>query len=499
MSSLNIDILAFDTVQKLGTATEEKMFEYEQITTQGIQHELQYLVDAKNGIGRGIVWFPSDEDVHQWLTSWGLITFQDALDSGFNVDPIIISDMQAWLLSQQEDDGSFIFPERGLYEFTNPILRSKTVSCSAYITRSLIYSGYSTTNAQIQKAVTYLEDHATDNWDDPYTIALVLIVLEDANGDSTLRSDLATRLEELKVDDTANGTVYWSSGTSMITDSDDFGFWGRSMYGYGSNYHSIETTGYATMALAKHKGSASATVQKAVKYLIENRQGLGGWFSTQDTVVAFQALKVAGSNSIEELDIEIYTGSTLIDQISFDDTNVDLTYLVDLRPFMGETTNIRLESTGTGSVMYQVYYEEYIPWAIIGADRPQELILDISYDTTNIKVNDQITANLELKYVGAADHIKMVLVDLRAPVGFSFVEEDFEDMKSSGKISQYEINNRQAYLYIEDLTYDQSITVTYHLLANDPIRGTIQGVQAYDMYNPNLTTELEPVEIVSTI
>ena len=145
--------------------------------------------------------------------------------------------------------------------------------------------------------------------------------------------------------------------------------------------------------------------------------------------------------------------------------------------------------------MYQVYYEQFIPWHIIGAEKPKEMILNISYDTTNIKVNDQITATLELKYQGEADHVKMVLVDLRAPVGFSFVEDDFKTMKSNGDISQYEINNRQAYLYIEDLSYGQTKTVIYHLEAKDPIRGTIQCIQAFDMYNPDLITELEPIEV----
>ncbi len=501
MSTLNIDILAFDTVQKLDTATEEKMFEYETIVTQGIQHELQYLMDANNGQGRGIVWFPGDEDVHQWLTSWGVITFQDAIDAGFEVDQAIITDMQSWLISQQETDGSFVFPERGLYEFTNPILRAKTISCSAYITHSLIYSGYSPTSTAVMDALGYIEDHAkeTEVWDDPYTLALVLTVLEDGQGDSTLRSELASRLDELKVEDPENGTVYWSSGSSMITDSDDMDLW-EGGYGYGSNYHLIETTGYAVMALAKNKGPGSATVQKGIRYLVENRQGLGGWYSTQDTIVAFQALKVAGMNNIQELTIQISADGVPVDQIEFDETNVDITYLIDLRPYLVgvEKADITITTTGAGSVMYQIYYEEYMPWDLIGVDKPQELVLNISYDTTNIKVDDRMTATLDLSYLGSADHIKMVLVDLRAPVGFSFVEADFEDMKADGKISQYEINDRQAYLYIQDLSYGQTITVIYHLEANDPIRGTIQGILAYDMYNPELAAELEPVEVTVT-
>ncbi|MCK5561761.1 MAG: hypothetical protein KAJ51_14255, partial [Thermoplasmata archaeon] len=495
MSTLNIDILAFDVVQSLGTATEEKMFEYESIVTQGIQHELQYLVSAKNGQGRGIVWFPGDEDVHPWLTSWGLITFQDAIIAGFNIDPDIITDMQNWLISQQNNDGSFEFPERGLYEFTNPILKAKELSASAYITRALLYSGYSRTSTEISNAVSYLEDNIADHWDDPYTLSITLLVLEDASGDSSTRSDIAARIDELKVDDVANGTAYWASGTSMITDSDvDFeGGWGY--YG-GSNYHSIETTGYALMALAAH-GSNMDTVQKAVKYLLENRQGLGGWFATQDTIVAFQALRAAGEINIEEVDVNIYVDNSLISTTTITQANKDITFLIDLRPHLTATTKLKLESVGKGSILYQVYYEEYIPWDIIGVDEPPELLLDVTYDSTNIKVDDKIEATVTLEYVGAASHIKMILIDLRAPVGFSFVEDDFIEMRDNDEISSYEINDRQAYLYIEDLQYGTEYTLTYHLLANDPIKGTIQGIRAFDMYNTDLDAEVEPVEIES--
>ncbi len=39
-------------------------------------------------------------------------------------------------------DGSYKFPEWGLYETTNPILKMKKVATTAYITRALLYSGY---------------------------------------------------------------------------------------------------------------------------------------------------------------------------------------------------------------------------------------------------------------------------------------------------------------------------------------------------------------------
>jgi hypothetical protein len=44
----------------------------------------------------------------------------------------------------------------------------------------------------------------------------------------------------------------------------------------------------------------------------------------------------------------------------------------------------------------------------------------------------------------------------------------------------------------------EDIKLTYHLLALKPIKGTIQGVQAYDMYCPELRAEVEPAQITST-
>ena len=77
------------------------------------------------------------------------------------------------------------------------------------------------------------------------------------------------------------------------------------------------------------------------------------------------------------------------------------------------------------------------------------------------------------------------------------MEDDFEQMASNAEISSYEINDRQAYLYIEDLQYGTEYILTYHLLAKDPIKGTVQGIKAFDMYNTDLDAEVEPVEIES--
>lgn len=482
LSMLSIDILAYATVVELG-ATPEMMFEYESIVNQGLQHELMYLLEANNGEGRGIVWFPGDEDVHPWLTSWGLIAFQDAINAGFGLDEDIITDMQAWLMSIQQDDGSWEFPDWGIYEFNNPILQSKEVAATGYIARALLHSGVPGDDPHIQAAMDFVEGELSTIQDDPYSLSLSLLLLQAGDGSALLRADIAERLEELKISD--NGTVHWSGGVNLISDGDYF--WG------GSSPRIIETTGYAAMALNGETGHY-ATVQGAAKYLLDHRGELGGWSSTQDTVVAFHALAaVAGDNSIEEVQVQVLVEGSVIETIDMGEFNRDVTYLVDLRPYLANVTNVTVSCTGEGSVLYSVYLEQYVPWPDVPESSPF-LTLVVTYDTTTISVDDRLKAHLYLLYNGTAEMLKMILVDLRAPMGFAFDLSEFEALDAQGVISSYDSNDRQVVVYITDVVSGIAVEFDYSLVAEMPITSTLQGVVAWDMYNPEeLRSETLPL------
>jgi len=478
MSMLSVDILAYQNMLKKEGITDEQLFEYESMITQGIQHELLYVVDS--GDGKGIVWFPQDEEPHPWLTSWGLLTFQDAIDAGFTIDEKIIQKMQTWLIAQQDKDGSYVFPEWGLYETTNPILKMKKVATTAYITRALLYSGY-TPDAHIRKSLRYVESHIHEHWNDSYTLALALLALEYGNGRESIRDEIAQQLLSLRHEE--NNTIWWSAENTMYANSE----W------YGS--HDIETTAYAIMALQEH-GGFSSILKKAVSYLLNHRSYLGGFSSTQDTVVAFQALNKYGSIDLKEMNVTIFVNGEEVDKINFTEENKDLTYIIDLRPYLNETTTVNLKSNGTGSILYQIFFEQYLPWEN-NVEQQKEILLDVTYDATNIEVNDTINASVTLIYNGSADIARMILIDLRAPVGFSFISSDFSTLVKQGIIDNFEIKGRQALVYIESLEKGKVVKFLYHLKANEPIKGVIQGVNAFDMYNTNIKTELPPVEIVA--
>jgi len=230
---------------------------------------------------------------------------------------------------------------------------------------------------------------------------------------------------------------------------------------------------------------------------LTSRRG-GGWGSTHDTAVAFQALNSIDEISIDDLTVSVYAETEKITSIHFTEYNQDITYYIDLRPYINSSTqelNINLKSEGEGSILYQIYSEQYLEWSKSELQQPPELELKVKYDTTKIRVSDKITATVYMKYNGASSMLKMVLIDLRAPVGFSFIEADFSDLFDDGIINNYAVRGRQALIYVDDVIKGDEYTFSYSLLANRPIRGTIQGVHAYDMYNPNIDTELGPVEV----
>ncbi len=493
LSTLNIDVLAFRTVRE-GELDEAKLLEYEMIVNQGIIHELQYLLDAKNGEGRGIVWFPGDQDVHIWLTSWGVITFKDAQVAGFTVDDKIITDMQDWLLSQQKGDGSWEFPSWGLYEFNNPKLQQKRVATTAYVAHALMYSGIPSTDGAIQDAVAYLKAHIeeTDNWDDPYVLALTLKVLAEADGPRTqLAEDIADQLHELAQED--NGTVYWGTTTNMIS-NDYFGegvgfdmMWSRNP---GFN---IEATGYATQALHL-VGRYSGDVDGGLKYLLDHRSSLGGYFSTQDTVVAFQTIyEVSTKQAPVDIDVEVLVDDEVVYTLKMDETNRDITYLYDLRPHLVDAeTPVRLRATGEGFIMYQVYLEQWIPWEVKPID--DRLVLILVPPDADPRVG--VPYPVEVTVRNEQDRsIQMALVELVAPVGMEFDEESLEDLADSGKVDNMEFEDDVVRLYINDVVKDEPIQFTYKMVPHEEAQVTWAGNRVFDMYNALVEMQLAPLKL----
>ncbi len=475
MSTLSIDVLAYDIAVNSENPP-ENMEKYETIVTQGIQHELTFLMEAQNGKGRGIVWFTRDQDVHPWLTSWGLLTFQDARNAGLTIDDKIITDMQDWLVSQQNSDGSWEFPEWGLYETTSSTLRTKKVATTAYITRSLLYSGYDKSSSAVGKGLDYISNNIDDQWNDPYTLSIAAVCYKLANEGGSKYQSMLEQIDSLKKE--KNGTVYWESDSSMLQDS-------RSYYG-SSGSKVIETTGYALMALSG-EGYYDST-DKAVQYLIENRNEFGTFYTTQDTVVALQALQTstAGNIDMEHMNASVEMNGDQVGEVEYDQSNLDMTYFFDLKGYLSDDNQVTISGDGVGKLAYQVVYIEYIDWSI---DEYKDIYLDVKAPSKT-EVKDEYTLNITIRYSASAPYSKMGLVKIPLPTGFRTY--DYEHLLERQHISDFEVEDNELRIYLTDLSAGTKISFDIDFIPSKPGNIQIQGIHYYDMYSPTMRVDEQP-------
>jgi len=367
------------------------------------------------------------------------------------------------------------------------------VATTAYVAHSLLYSGISADDGAIQDAVDYLEANVekTDNWDDPYVLALALKVLAAAGkGSSSLASDIADQLHELRKED--NGTVYWGTATNMI--SNDY-FGGGEMFdmGYSNPSFNIEATGYAAQALHM-VGRHGADVDGALKYLLDHRSSQGGYFSTQDTVVAFQSIyEVSTKQAPVDIEVEILVNGELAWTQTMDETNRDLTYLFDLRPLLEDpTTSVRLRASGEGFVMFQVFWEQWIPWDDTPSEEP--LTLEMYWDDITPEIGVWETISVDVTNHNEFS-MQMALVELVAPVGMVFNIEALEDLLEMDKVDNVEFVDDMCRIYIVDLESDETIHFEYALQGTVEANVTVAGNRVFDMYNAMVEMEVAPFKI----
>ncbi|XP_022694685.1 CD109 antigen-like [Varroa jacobsoni] len=273
-----------------------------------------------------------------WLTAFALRTFQRATFQEWEhyiyIDPTVIRRGMEWLLSTQSDEGSF--QEYSTYPYDrkmNPYseghferLRYTNVSLTAHVLITLCEVkdlggevGARMTTAR-NAARRYLEQklNIIRNWEDPYELAIVAYALTIANSDDA--EDAFKYLDERKME--AAGMIYW--GRVKVDPP-------RDKYENQRPYRqprlpalyeasNVETTAYGLLTFVKR----NAVIQKQmVEWLNCQRLHDSGWSSTQDTVLAMQAL----------------TEYTIQNRLS---DVVDLTVTVDAPSTPGFTRELRI-------------------------------------------------------------------------------------------------------------------------------------------------------------
>jgi uncharacterized protein YfaS (alpha-2-macroglobulin family) len=124
--------------------------------------------------------------------------------------------------------------------------------------------------------------------------------------------------------------------------------------------------------------------------------------------------------------------------------------------------------------------------------------IELTYDRTQIEVNDIIEAKVEVQYRGDKP-TDMVIVDLGIPPGFIVITAGLESLKKQGTIEKFTMTGRQITLYIQSLEPGQKLLFTYQLKAKFPVKAKTPKSRVYRYYNPEVASEVTPaiLEVVS--
>ncbi len=419
-----------------------------------------------------------------WLTAFVLNSFSSARDVT-SIDDSILNDASDWICAHQSADGS--------WESVGFICHEEMIggmegryALTSFVGIALAEYGEASP-AVLKQAQTYLEDNLDDQTD-PYSLAIgsvALRKLESPTADAALEKLVAIAKED------ENG-VYWGPDETPVSEleSESDTDPGPFRYGHPPSSKNIEITAYAALALidAKHP-----LANDAIKWIASQRNSLGGFSSTQDTVMALKALMTAATMQGRDIDatVTISADGTTIKEIGIDAGNFDVLQTVRVPDGAGE---VQLTLTGTGEVNYQLVkrFNMILPEIAPVSD----LQLDIVYDATDVAVNDIVTAHTRVIYTGAADSTGMMIVDVAVPTGFAPVTGSLDRLVADGTITRYEIAGRKVIVYVLDLPRGTELSFDVEMRALFPVQAIIPDSRAYSYYDPEVYAGVRGGEIV---
>ena len=446
-----------------GQLKPEIMAKAEHLMLVGYQRQLTY----RRSDGSFSAFGNSDPVGSLWLTAFVLKTFAEARDLMF-IDRTVIDEAAAWIESHQLGDGSF--ESVGFLHHQELLggLRGRD-ALTAYVAIALLEAGRDHATAS---AIAYLEGRL-DSIEDPYTMAITAYALELAGSET--RDKAYEKLMSMAQED-QNGALFWGEDGPSTQDYPS--------PGHGNRSAGIETTGYALLALVEHGDLVSAS--RAAKWLAGQRNALGGFGSTQDTIVSLNALTSLSAKVRSDVDMTVTLRSgTWQEEVRITRENSDVMQIVQVP--LGDTLSIA--AGGKGEAVLQSVLRYNVPETRTEVQDVFDITVD--YGTDHVEVDDLITVASTVTFTPPGPiQAGMVVLDVAVPTGFEPVRGTIAKLvEDTAKLKRFEIAGRKVILYIEDMTPGETISLEFQALAKYPVRAMEVVSQVFSYYRPELRAE----------
>ncbi|ETE58885.1 Alpha-2-macroglobulin, partial [Ophiophagus hannah] len=378
----NIYILNY--LNKTGQLTEEIKSKAIGYLVTGYQRQLNY----KHSDGSYSTFGERSSAIgNTWLTAFVLKSFTQAA-AFISMDQKHITDAQIFLALRQLEDGSFL----KIGSLLNNALKGGVddrISLTAYITITLLEMPLPRTHVLVRNALHFLETEAQAKEIHVYTRALMAYAFTLA-GNEEKRQEMLDALQKLAVKE-EDGSIHWERPEKQKKRLDLPYYYPRAPSA------EIEMTSYVLLAYVAKEPSPSQeelmTATAIVKWLTNQQNPNGGFSSTQDTVVALQALcqyrTITYSKDGVDARVTLSSGDVALTKFDVDSTNSLLLQCQDLPSVPGDYT---AEVTGCIFMQTSLRYniqppQEEAPFKLIVQTVPQNCTGPKAHQTFDIAFN----------------------------------------------------------------------------------------------------------------
>ncbi|XP_067551768.1 pregnancy zone protein-like [Pseudorca crassidens] len=414
-----------------------------------------------------------------WLTAFVFKSFAQAQSYIFVEDSHIMNSL-TWLSQKQKENGCF---QRSGSLLNNAIKGGvdDEVTLSAYITIALLEKPLPVTHSVVRGALFCLE-RAWESTSEAqgslvYTKALLAYAFALA-GNQAKRSELLESLDKEAVKE--EDSIHWQRpGKPQEVNA--------LYYQPRAPSVEVEMTAYTLLAYLTAQPAPSSkdlsVATRIVKWITKQQNPSGGFSSTQDTVVALQALSKYGAATFTKREkaatVTIKSSETFSEEFQVDEGNRLLLQEVALPEVPGEYS---MAVSGSGCVYLQTSLRYNILPKKEGKS-PFTLKVDtLPKNCDGVNAHSKVQILINISYTGERPSSNMVIVDVKMVSGFIPVKASVKKLQERPQIQRTEVSTNHILIYFEELTH-QSLSFSFSVEQNIPIKNLKPAtVKAYDYY-----------------
>ncbi|XP_063999535.1 alpha-2-macroglobulin-like isoform X3 [Pogoniulus pusillus] len=465
------NIYVLDYLNKTGQLSEEVKSKAIGYLVSGYQRQLKY----KHWDGSYSTFGPRyGQTGNTWLTAFVLKSFAQARRHIF-IDEKHIQDALVWLTEKQKENGCFHSSGTLLNNAMKGGVNDE-ITLTAYIMITLLEIGLPVTHSVVRNALFCLEMAAEKEESHVYTKALLAYTFALA-GKEEKRKALLGSLEKEAV--RKDGSVHWQRPGKEPEED-------LPRYRSRAPSAEVEMTAYVLLA---HLTTLPAPSQEELslasliaKWIIGQQNPSGGFSSTQDTVVALQALSLYGTATYAKSGaasrVTLRSAGDFRHDFQVDPTNRLLLQRLPLPQVPGQYIT---EVSGEGCVYLQTSLrynvqptQEDAPFVLHVYTVPETCVDSKAHKIFDIGIN--------VSYAGERNGSNMVIVDVKMLSGFIPLKSSVRKLEGHPVIERMEMSNNHVLLYLEKLS-GETLSFSFTVERDIAVQGLKPAlVKVYDYY-----------------